>query len=80
MQGLYGVAPNRTGGALRSEVSHEDGRLLATAIGTYRVFPKRADWLPRHALDHGGAAGAAPRELGFARPSIRRGARGHALP
>ena len=26
---------------LRSEVSHEDDRLLVTAIGTYAIFPRR---------------------------------------
>ena len=32
---------NRTVGVLRSEVRHEDGRLLATAIGSFAIFPKR---------------------------------------
>jgi uncharacterized protein (TIGR00369 family) len=32
---------NRTVGALSSQVHHEDGRLLATAIGTYAIFPAR---------------------------------------
>jgi len=32
---------NRTVGALRSEIHHEDGRLLVTAIGTYAIFPRR---------------------------------------
>jgi uncharacterized protein (TIGR00369 family) len=32
---------NRTGAVLRSEVSHEDGRLLATAVGSYAIFPRR---------------------------------------
>jgi hypothetical protein len=27
---------------MRSEVSHEDGRLLVTAIGSYTIFPPRA--------------------------------------
>ena len=31
----------RTNAALRSEVSHDDGRLLATAVGTYAIFPRR---------------------------------------
>lgn len=31
----------RTNAALRSEVHHEDGRLLATAIGTYAIFPRK---------------------------------------
>ena len=26
--------------ALRSEVSHEDGRLLATAVGSFAIFPR----------------------------------------
>jgi uncharacterized protein (TIGR00369 family) len=34
---------NRTSAALRSEVRHEDGRLLATAQGTYAIFPRRRD-------------------------------------
>ena len=32
---------NRTSAVLRSEVRHEDGDLLATAIGTYSIFPRR---------------------------------------
>jgi len=32
---------NRRNGVLRSEVRHEDGRLIATAIGTYAIFPRR---------------------------------------
>jgi uncharacterized protein (TIGR00369 family) len=33
---------NRSNAVLSSEVRHEDGRLLATAIGSYSIF-KRAD-------------------------------------
>jgi uncharacterized protein (TIGR00369 family) len=33
---------NRTNAVLRSEVRHDDGRLLATAIGSYAIF-QRAD-------------------------------------
>jgi uncharacterized protein (TIGR00369 family) len=32
---------NRTTAVLRSEVRHEDGRLLVTAIGSYTIFPAR---------------------------------------
>jgi uncharacterized protein (TIGR00369 family) len=32
---------NRTTAVLRSEVRHEDGRLLVTAIGSYTIFPVR---------------------------------------
>lgn len=32
---------NRTSAVLRSEVHHEDGRLLATAIGSYAIFRRR---------------------------------------
>ncbi len=32
---------NRRTATLRSEVSHEDDRLLVTAIGTYAIFPRR---------------------------------------
>lgn len=32
---------NRRAATLRSEVSHEDGRLIATAIGSYAIFPRR---------------------------------------
>jgi uncharacterized protein (TIGR00369 family) len=32
---------NRTSAVLRSEVRHEDGRLMATAIGSYAIFPRR---------------------------------------
>lgn len=33
---------NRRTAVMRSEVSHEDGRLLVTAIGSYTIFPPRA--------------------------------------
>jgi uncharacterized protein (TIGR00369 family) len=32
---------NRTAAVMRSEVRHEDGRLLVTAIGSYTIFPRR---------------------------------------
>lgn len=32
---------NRTSAVLRSEVRHDDGRLIATAIGSYAIFPRR---------------------------------------
>ena len=32
---------NRTTAVLSSEVRHEDGRLLATAIGSYSIFERR---------------------------------------
>jgi acyl-CoA thioesterase len=32
---------NRRVAVLRSEVSHEDGRLLATAVGSYSIYPRR---------------------------------------
>ena len=32
---------NRTTAVMRSEVRHEDGRLLATAIGSYTIFARR---------------------------------------
>jgi uncharacterized protein (TIGR00369 family) len=32
---------NRRSAVLRSEVHHEDGRLLATAIGSYAIFPRK---------------------------------------
>ena len=32
---------NRRIAVLRSEVHHEDGRLLATAIGSYAIFPRK---------------------------------------
>ena len=31
---------NRQGAVLRSEVHHEDGRLLVTAIGSYSIFKR----------------------------------------
>ena len=31
---------NRTAATMRSEVRHEDGRLMATAIGSYAIFPR----------------------------------------
>jgi uncharacterized protein (TIGR00369 family) len=33
---------NRTTAVMRSEVHHEDGRLLVTAIGSYTIFPARS--------------------------------------
>jgi uncharacterized protein (TIGR00369 family) len=33
---------NRRIAVLRSEVTHEDGRLLATAVGSYSIFPRRS--------------------------------------
>ena len=33
---------SRTIGVMRSEVHHEDGRLLVTAIGSYSIFPPKA--------------------------------------
>ncbi len=33
---------NRTIAVLRSEVRHEDGRLMVTAIGSYSIFPPRS--------------------------------------
>jgi uncharacterized protein (TIGR00369 family) len=32
---------NRSNAVLRSEVRHEDGRLLVTAVGSYTIFPAR---------------------------------------
>ena len=32
---------NRTTAVMRSEVRHEDGRLMVTAIGSYAIFPRR---------------------------------------
>lgn len=32
---------NRTVGVMRSEVRHEDGRLLATAVGSFSIVPRR---------------------------------------
>jgi uncharacterized protein (TIGR00369 family) len=32
---------NRTSAVLRSEVRHDDGRLIATAIGSYAIFARR---------------------------------------
>jgi uncharacterized protein (TIGR00369 family) len=32
---------NRRAAVLRSEVHHEDGTLMATAIGSYAIFPRR---------------------------------------
>ena len=31
---------NRTSATLRSEIRHEDGLLMVTAIGTYSIFPR----------------------------------------
>jgi len=32
---------NRSNAVMRSEVQHDDGRLLVTAIGSYAIFPAR---------------------------------------
>ena len=32
---------NRTAATMRAEVRHEDGRLMATAIGSYAIFPRK---------------------------------------
>jgi acyl-CoA thioesterase len=32
---------NRTNAVLRSDVRHQDGRLLVSAIGSYAIFPAR---------------------------------------
>ncbi len=32
---------NRRLGVMRSEVSHDDGRLIATAVGSYTIFPRK---------------------------------------
>jgi uncharacterized protein (TIGR00369 family) len=37
---------NRRTAVMRSEVSHEDGRLLVTAIGSYTIFPPRRSDAP----------------------------------
>ena len=34
---------NRTNAVLRSEVRHEDGRLMVTAIGSYAIFQRPAN-------------------------------------
>jgi 1,4-dihydroxy-2-naphthoyl-CoA hydrolase len=38
---------NRTTAVMHSEVRHEDGRLLVTAIGSYTIFPRRRRLAPR---------------------------------
>ena len=37
---------NRRSAVLRSEVVHDDGRLLVTAIGSYTIFPPRGSGAP----------------------------------
>jgi acyl-coenzyme A thioesterase PaaI-like protein len=32
---------NRTSAVMRSDVRHEDGRMLVSAIGSYTIFPDR---------------------------------------
>jgi uncharacterized protein (TIGR00369 family) len=46
---------NRTIGVMKSEVRAEDGRLLATAVGSYSIFTK----IPRASI-RAGAAGQGP--------------------
>jgi uncharacterized protein (TIGR00369 family) len=48
---------NRTIGIMKSEVRHEDGRLLVTATGSYSIFPARKR--PRVAAASDGASPAA---------------------
>jgi uncharacterized protein (TIGR00369 family) len=48
---------NRTIGIMKSEVRHEDGRLLVTATGSYSIFPARKR--PRVAAPSGDASPAA---------------------
>jgi 1,4-dihydroxy-2-naphthoyl-CoA hydrolase len=38
---------NRRTAVLRSEVRHEDDRLIATAVGSYSIFPRRKSVGPR---------------------------------
>jgi uncharacterized protein (TIGR00369 family) len=38
---------NRTTAVMHSEVRHEDGRLLVSAIGSYTIFPRRRRTAPR---------------------------------
>lgn len=38
---------NRTTAVMHSEVRHEDGRLLVSAIGSYTIFPRRRRAAPR---------------------------------
>ena len=49
---------NRTSAVMRSEVTHEDGRLLVTAVGSYAIFParKRGSLPAAHSLDGLGLA------------------------
>jgi uncharacterized protein (TIGR00369 family) len=47
---------NRTVGVMRSEVRAEDGRLLATAIGSYSIFTK----VPRASIPAGPAGRVGP--------------------
>jgi uncharacterized protein (TIGR00369 family) len=42
---------NRTIGIMRSEVRHEDGRLLVTATGSYSIFPARKRAAPAQSGD-----------------------------
>jgi len=37
---------NRSTAVMRSDVQHDDGRLLVTAIGCYTIFPARGDRRP----------------------------------
>jgi uncharacterized protein (TIGR00369 family) len=48
---------NRTIGIMKSEVRHEDGRLLVTATGSYSIFTKR----PRPGSPAGSPPGAGVR-------------------
>lgn len=38
---------NRRTAMLRSEVRHEDGRLMVTAVGTYVIFPRKPRATPQ---------------------------------
>jgi uncharacterized protein (TIGR00369 family) len=51
---------NRNAAVMRSEVRHEDGRLLVTAIGSYTIFPPRKRKATQGSPDQGAPAPASP--------------------
>lgn len=59
---------NKSSAVMRSEVRHEDGRLLATAIGSYAIF------VPRRSRGGVETAGASDAEGAAARASDAEGA------
>lgn len=60
---------NRSNAVMRSEVRHEDGRLLVTAIGSYTIFKSRKSPSERHVPGDGDAEAGRPPAIDGAGPT-----------